>query len=220
MQNDKEMHQLLRTVTKEDIKAMQHIAMYYSFALKEVELMLTIWNDDYKLKHHYLPIEHMKSRIKTVESIHGKLKKKGFELSAKSVKTNILDIAGIRIVTAFLEDIKEVLSLFERSEEIRIVEVKDYISNPKDSGYQSLHVIIEKELTLTDTKEWIPIEVQLRTVAMDFWASAEHKLNYKTKRAVQQEEKDALLDVAFLVNKLDKKMSDIRQKIINQNEIE
>ena len=153
--------------------------MSYKFALDEVNTKIDILRQEFRYVHDYNPIEHVKSRLKTPESIVNKAHRKGYELSLASIRENIRDIAGIRITCSFISDIYELKEMLQNQKNIKVVECKDYIKNPKPNGYTSLHLILQIPIFMSDRADDVYVEVQIRTIAMDFWASLEHKIYYK-----------------------------------------
>ncbi|MEE1043758.1 MAG: GTP pyrophosphokinase family protein, partial [Clostridia bacterium] len=158
-----------------EFKKFRQFMMMYNCAIKEVQTKFEILNDELSTMHNRNPIEIIKSRIKTPESIIEKLYRKDFPLSMESVLENINDVAGIRVICSFVDDIYQVAQMLVNQDDVKLVEVKDYIKNPKDNGYRSYHMIIEVPVFFTNRKQYMRVEVQLRTIAMDFWASLEHK---------------------------------------------
>ena len=163
----------------EGIDSWETMMFLYNSALKEVGTKLEILNDEFVHIHKYNPIEYIKSRIKTPESIVKKLKRDGYESTIENMRNYINDIAGIRIICSFREDIYFLADCLLEQDDVTLVQRKDYIENPKENGYRSLHLIVEVPIFLEHKKKMMKVEVQLRTIAMDFWASLEHKLKYK-----------------------------------------
>lgn len=190
---------------------------YYEMAMSELESDLGIIEVDWQLRFGYSPIEHVKTRMKTLPSILGKMKRKGLPFDADVLWENIHDVAGVRIVTSFRDDIYEIVRHLENRDDVRIVEKKDYIQKPKPSGYRSLHLIVETKVYLSDRIVWIPAEIQIRTLAMDFWASTEHKLQYKFKQQIPDHSREELMAAAVTADALDTQMSAIRKEIMMAN---
>ncbi|MEH7353541.1 GTP pyrophosphokinase family protein, partial [Neobacillus drentensis] len=163
--------------------------------------------------HDYNPIEHVKSRLKSPESIFKKVYRKGYEVSIPSIKENIRDIAGIRITCSFISDIYELAKMISNQKDVRVVDYKDYIKNPKPNGYQSLHLILEIPIFMSDREELTNVEVQIRTIAMDFWASLEHKIYYKYNKEVPSHMIEELKDAATIAAQLDRKMERLNKEI-------
>ncbi|WP_082415868.1 GTP pyrophosphokinase [Numidum massiliense] len=187
----------------------------YEMALKELVSDFQIIDLEWQSKHGYSPIEHLKTRLKTPQSILKKLEKRNLPFSKESVQANIKDIAGLRIVTGFLDDVYMLSEHIDQREDIRVVEVKDYIQNPKPSGYKSLHLVVETQVILSNDVLWVPAEIQLRTLSMDFWASTEHKLNYKYEGGeVPEASKRQLMEIAEAAFSLDEKMSVLRSQLL------
>ena len=194
------------------------MAYRYQFALRELETKIMILNTEWTMDDGYTPIEHVKTRIKDPASILAKLERKGFPLSLESIRDKLFDVAGVRIVCAFVEDIYRIASHFKDREDLRIIEVKDYIANPKPNGYQSLHLIVQVPLVLHEGVTWINAEIQIRTLAMDFWASLEHILFYKFDKHVPSSILQELTEAAQAANQLDQKMLRLREEILSREE--
>ncbi|ADL53760.1 RelA/SpoT domain protein [Clostridium cellulovorans 743B] len=191
----------------------KHLMLLYNCALREVDTKLTILNDEFQVIHDHNPIEHIKSRIKTPESIVKKLKRKGFEITAENMKTHISDIAGIRVICSFTSDIYKIFELITSQSDITLLKVKDYIKSPKPNGYRSLHLLVEVPVFLSEKTEPMKVEIQIRTVAMDFWASLEHKIHYKFEKTPPQYILDNLKLCADTVNALDAEMLMLNEEI-------
>ncbi|MCT8975255.1 GTP pyrophosphokinase family protein [Clostridium sp. CX1] len=187
--------------------------MTYKFGLDELNTKIDILKQEFQYVHDYNPIEHVKSRIKTPESILKKIYRKGYELSLPSIKENIQDIAGIRIVCSFVSDIYKLSEMLQNQKDIKTIKCKDYIKNPKPNGYQSLHLILQVPVFMSDRVEDICVEVQIRTIGMDFWASLEHKIYYKYNKEVPKHLTDELREAAISVAQLDKKMENINKAV-------
>lgn len=194
-------------------KSLTRNIMYYKFAMEEVNTKISILQQEFQYTHSYNPIEHVKSRLKTPESILNKVTRKKYELSIDSIKENIRDIAGIRIICAFNSDIYRVASMLIQQKDVEVIEYKDYIKNPKPNGYQSLHIVIQVPVFMSDRMELVCVEVQIRTIAMDFWASLEHKIYYKYDKEIPQTLKDDLKDAATKTSELDYKMEQIHKEM-------
>ncbi|MBO5551485.1 MAG: hypothetical protein J5966_05955, partial [Lachnospiraceae bacterium] len=163
----------------EGVDSWQTVTLLYNSALKEIGTKLEILNDEFQHVHRYNPIEHIKSRIKTAESIVKKLKKRGYESTIENMVKFVNDIAGIRVICSFTSDIYRIAEMLAGQNDIKVLSIKDYIKNPKESGYKSYHMIVTVPIYLSDGAVDTKVEIQIRTVAMDFWASLEHKINYK-----------------------------------------
>ncbi|WP_336787512.1 GTP pyrophosphokinase [Paenibacillus sp. MMO-177] len=187
--------------------------MTYKFALDEMETKIEILKEEFQMLHDYNPIEHTKSRLKSPESIMNKLVRKNLEISLPSIKNNIRDIAGLRITCSFIKDIYLISEMLKRQSDLKVLEVKDYIKNPKPNGYKSLHMLIEVPVFLSDRVEHVCIEVQIRTIAMDFWASLEHKIFYKYNAAVPERLLQELKAAADSVTALDRQMERLHMEM-------
>ena len=192
----------------------QQAMMRYTCAIREVKTKLEVLNDELSVKNQRNPIEMIKSRVKKPKSIVEKLQRRGFEISLESMEKNLDDVAGIRIICSFLDDIYEVADMLIRQDDVKVIAVKDYIQNPKPNGYRSYHMIIEIPVFFSDSKKPIRVEVQIRTIAMDFWASLDHQLKYKKSFIDDNGEiSEELKQCAEVIAGTDMKMLEIRKKI-------
>lgn len=192
----------------------QQAMMRYTCAIREVKTKLEVLNDELSVKNQRNPIEMIKSRVKKPKSIVEKLQRRGFEISLESMEKNLDDVAGIRIICSFLDDIYEVADMLIRQDDVKVIAVKDYIQNPKPNGYRSYHMIIEIPVFFSDSKKPTRVEVQIRTIAMDFWASLDHQLKYKKSFIDDNGEiSEELKQCAEVIAGTDVKMLEIRKKI-------
>ena len=191
----------------------QQAMMRYTCAIREVKTKLEVLNDELSVKNQRNPIEMIKSRVKKPKSIVEKLQRRGFEISLESMEKNLDDVAGIRIICSFLDDIYEVADMLIRQDDVKVIAVKDYIQNPKPNGYRSYHMIIEIPVFFSDSKKPIRVEVQIRTIAMDFWASLEHKIAYKFEGNAPENLLKELKACADIVDMLDAKMFSLNEAI-------
>lgn len=187
----------------------------YKCAVMEVETKFKVLNEQFSLEYDRNPIEAIKSRVKSIDSIIEKIQRKNIKPTLESVEENISDIAGVRVICSFREDIYYLAKCFLNQDDIRLVEIKDYIKKPKDGGYRSLHLIVQVPIFLQNEKRNVKVEVQLRTIAMDFWASLEHKLRYKKEinPADAEELAKDLKDCAETSMLLDIRMEEIKNRI-------
>ena len=197
----------------ESFKGFTRFMMMYSCAIKEVRTKFEVLNDELSVTNKRNPIQMIKSRIKKPESIIGKLERRGFELTMASILENINDVAGVRIICAFINDIYDVAEMFASQDDIRVLEVKDYIKNPKPNGYRSYHMIVEVPVFFTNRKQYMKVEVQLRTIAMDFWASLEHSMKYKKDIANAEQVMAELKECADSIAATDLQMQKINDSI-------
>lgn len=189
------------------------VLLVYRSALKEINTKLEILNDEFQHVHRYNPIEHIKSRIKTSESIVKKLKRKGYESTIENMLEHVDDIAGIRIICSFTSDIYQIAEMLANQNDIKIISIKDYIKNPKPSGYKSYHMLVTVPIFLSNKTVMTKVEIQIRTVAMDFWASLEHKIHYKFEGNAPEHITDELVECARLVADLDAKMLSLNEEV-------
>lgn len=194
-------------------KEMTRFMLAYKFSLDEVSTKINILEEEFQLIHEYNPIEHVTTRLKSPESIMRKALRKNIELTLPSIKENMQDIAGIRINCSFNSDIYKLSEMIQNQKDIEVVECKDYIKNPKPNGYRSLHLILKIPVFLSDRVENVFVEVQIRTIAMDFWASLEHKIFYKYNKAVPEKITRELKEAAESANELDQKMENLHKEI-------
>ena len=197
----------------EDVDSWKTIMFLYNAALKEVETKLEILNDEFQHVHQYNPIEHIKTRIKTPESIVKKLKRYGYETSVENMVKYINDIAGVRLICSFTSDIYRLASMIGNQSDLKVLSIKDYIKNPKDSGYKSFHMLVSVPVFLSDSVVQTKVEIQIRTIAMDFWASLEHKIYYKFEGHAPAYISEDLKSCAEMVSQLDERMLSLNEAI-------
>lgn len=200
----------------------EELLLKYNAALKTLETQIAILIQDYEFKNHYNPVEHVKSRIKSYDSIVNKLKSRDYDVTVENIENHIHDVVGLRIVCSFLSDVYAIVKLLEDSDQIKVHTKKDYISNPKDSGYSSYHLLVYVPVYLIDGVEMVEAEIQIRTVAMDFWASLDHKIRYKFKGDIPNQIQENMYKCALDINDLDQKMVDMNNQmrtIIEDQEI-
>lgn len=198
----------------EGIDSWESLMFLYNSALKEVTTKLEILNDEFVHVHKYNPIEYIKSRIKSPESIVKKLKRHGLEINVDNMIDNINDIAGVRIVCSFTSDIYQIAEMIGKQNDLTVIYVKDYIRNPKPSGYKSFHMLVSVPIFLGEKVVDTKVEIQIRTIAMDFWASLEHKIYYKFEGHAPEYISKELRDCAQIVSELDLKMLQLNEEII------
>ena len=197
---------------------MQQFLNEYSFGMREIETKLEILRDDFSHQHSYNPIEHLSSRVKSVESILEKVQRRGVAPTFQAIREEITDIAGVRVTCSFVNDAYRLFELLVGQDDIGLVAVKDYIASPKQNGYKSLHAIITVPVFLPRGKVRVPVEVQFRTIAMDFWASLEHKIYYKYDKQVPQQLLDELREAALTASDLDERMERLHRQIRGSEE--
>lgn len=199
----------------DDMKPYKIMMSEHRCAMLEVETKFKVLSEEFSLRYHYNPIENIQTRLKSMESIAQKVKKKGINNSVDEIQENIRDIAGVRVTCSFIQDIYKLKKCLCEQDDIIIIHEKDYIDNPKENGYRSLHLIIEIPIFLQFEKKYIKVEVQFRTIAMDFWASLEHKVRYKKNISKQLEEefKNELKVCAEISALLDVKMENIKNHL-------
>ena len=186
----------------------------YESALKQMTMKAEILNDEFVCRYRYNPIEHIKSRLKTADSIVRKLKQDGYEVTIDNMNTRLSDIAGVRIICSFTSDIYQIADVLERQEDVTVLYVKDYIKHPKPNGYKSYHMVVSVPVYLTDGRRDVKVEVQIRSVAMDFWASLEHKIAYKFEGDAPEALLRDLKSCADMVDMLDNKMYSLNKAIL------
>lgn len=203
--------------TYDQLEQWNSLMFLYNSALKEINVKIEILNNEFIHIYNYTPIEHVKSRLKTAESIVRKMKRHKYEVTISNMTEKLSDIAGIRIICSFTSDIYQIADMISRQRDVTVLYVKDYIKNPKPNGYKSYHMVITIPVYLSDGPVETKVEVQIRTVAMDFWASLEHKIYYKFEGegpAYLQQELKACAD---MVDMLDAKMYSLNQDILEWN---
>lgn len=191
-----------------ELEKLDNIMIKYISALKILETQIEIINDDFKYIKKYNPIEHVKTRIKTADSIINKLRKNNLDFTIENVINYINDIIGVRIICSFKEDVYELIDILKKSKNIKVINEKDYINNPKTSGYRSYHMIIEVPVELINEKTYVKAEIQIRTLAMDLWASLDHKLSYKSEFCTDEIYKK-LYEMSDELNQFDDEMSSL-----------
>lgn len=194
----------------------QQVMMMYTCAIREVKTKLEVLNDELSVRNQRNPIEMIKSRVKKPMSIVEKLQRKGLPISLEAMVDNLDDVAGIRVICSFVDDIYDVADMLIRQDDIKVIAVKDYIKHPKENGYRSYHMIVEIPVFFSDRKKPMRVEVQIRTIAMDFWASLDHQLKYKKEVINEAEISEELRQCAEVIAQTDQKMYEIRQKIESQ----
>jgi putative GTP pyrophosphokinase len=204
--------------TDEELQAaIDDISLLYNSAIKVLETRIQIISDDFDKKHSYMPIHHYQSRLKAFDSIIEKAERYAIEDPINNldvVKREILDIAGLRVVCNYEEDLIALSNMLLKQEDIVMIRIKDYVRSPKESGYRSLHVVVAVPVYLVNTKKMVPVEVQFRSIAMDAWASLEHELRYKNKGELAQDIEDTLKDCADILHDVDERMSRVRHEVL------
>ncbi|MCI8664881.1 MAG: GTP pyrophosphokinase family protein [Hungatella sp.] len=194
----------------------QEAMMMYTCAIREVKTKLEVLNDELSVRNQRNPIEMIKSRVKKPLSIVEKLKRRNLEISVESMMNHLDDIAGVRVICSFVDDIYQVAEMLVRQDDVRVIAVKDYIKEPKENGYRSYHMIVEIPVFFSNEKRLMRVEVQIRTIAMDFWASLDHQLKYKKQRLSAIEIGDELKECADIIAQTDERMLSIRKSIESQ----
>ncbi|MSR93641.1 GTP pyrophosphokinase [Suipraeoptans intestinalis] len=198
----------------EDVDSWKTIMFLYTSAIKTVEMKLEILNDEFQHVHQYNPIEHIKTRVKTPESIVKKLRKYEKEISVENMVKYVNDIAGVRLICSFTSDIYRLANMIASQTDLKIIEIKDYNKSPKDSGYKSYHMLVSVPVYLSDGMVDTKVEIQIRTIAMDFWASLEHKIYYKFEGNAPAHISRELRECADMVSTLDEKMLSLNEEIL------
>ncbi|MFP4644025.1 MAG: GTP pyrophosphokinase family protein [Spirochaetales bacterium] len=185
----------------------------YRFALQEMSTRIDILRQEFESMHEYTPIEHVSERLKNPDSIIRKAKHRGIPLTVEAIRNSVRDIAGIRVSCSFVNDIYRVASMLVQQSDLTVAEYKDYIEEPKPNGYRSLHLIVQTPIHLSDRIDHVYVEVQLRTVGMDFWASLDHKIHYKYDHQVPEYLLEELRSAAEDIDQLDRKMEHIHRQM-------
>ncbi len=191
----------------------QELMVMYQSAIREVTTKLAILNDELSLDNRKNPIQTVKSRIKRPQSIYNKLQRLEKEISIESIRTNLNDVAGLRVTCSFIDEVYKIAEMLTKQDDIILIEAKDYIKNPKPNGYRSYHLILEIPVFFSSSKQWVRLELQIRTVAMDFWASLEHDLRYKKNIESSKDIEEDLKSCAETIALTDLKMMEIRNRI-------
>ena len=205
-------------IIEDNMMPFKKLMAYYNCAIMQVETKFNVLNQEFSLEYDRNPIETIKTRLKSPESIVKKLTRRNLPLTTRSITENLSDVAGVRVICSFTEDIYLLADCLLQQDDVKLIEVKDYIKNPKPNGYRSLHLIIEVPIYLKDEKKNMRVEVQLRTIAMDFWASLDHKLSYNKEIPAGEANilKRELLECAQASSELDRCMEDIKNRIVNK----
>ncbi len=190
-----------------------HMTLYHC-AIREVQTKFEVLDEELSISRVRNPIDHIESRVKTPESIIGKLRRGGYEFSVKSMTENLNDIAGIRVICQYVDDIYTVADMLSKQDDISVIKVKDYIKNPKPNGYRSYHMVVEVPVFFSERKHYVRVEVQFRTIAMDFWASLEHDIKYKKEIPDPEVLAKDLKECADIAHSLDARMQAIRDRIL------
>ena len=214
------LNQVVKNPILENVNSLLRMEQLYEAGIKEIRTKLEILDSEFKVKYDHNPIHHSESRLKKPESIIKKAIDKDVTLTEKEIMRHIHDIAGIRVICNYIDDVYVVAQLLINQDDIKLIKIKDYIQNPKDNGYRSLHLVLEVPIFLAEGVQPIHVEVQLRTIAMDFWASLEHKLKYKTDNNVPEDIKKELIQCAMSISELDYKMQSIHNRLNNDSEIQ
>ncbi len=199
-----------------ETKQFEELMMMYECAILEVRTKLEVLDREFSVRYKRNPISSIESRVKSPMSIYRKLKKDNLEISVKNITRNLNDVAGIRVICNFIDDIYNVVNLLGRQDDVRVVSTKDYIRNPKSNGYRSYHMIVEIPIFFAKCKQIMRVEVQIRTIAMNFWASLEHQLRYKKDIEMMEgidEISRELLEAANVIAETDQRMQEIKYKI-------
>ncbi len=191
----------------------QNLLMMYESAIKQLTTKFEILEDEFSSKHQRNPIETISNRIKDPLSIAEKLQRKGLAVTMDNMVNHLYDIAGIRVTCPFISDVYHVTQMLLQQDDVELLEMKDYIRNPKKSGYRSLHVIVKVGVFFSDCRREIPVEIQIRTIAMDFWAALEHQLHYKKDYAMPDDINSELKSIADTINDTDKRMQELAKNI-------
>lgn len=216
---EKSIKKLLATTTEaadlleKMAEEMSTLMVYYRCAIMEVETKLKVLNEEFSLKHDRNPINSIKSRLKSFSSIREKLQREGIVATPDQIEKNLNDIAGVRVICSFLDDVYDIAEALLKQDDIRIIRVKDYIKDPKPNGYRSLHLIIEIPIFLQHEKHMVKVEIQLRTIAQDFWASLEHQMRYKKNFEFTEDMGKELLECATMSASLDERMEKINKTV-------
>lgn len=187
---------------------------YYRCAIREIETKFNVLDEEYSIQFDRNPISSIKTRLKSIPSIIGKMEKKGIPRSVDAIEEHLNDIAGVRVICAFQDDVYLLAQALLKQDDITLIEKKDYIANPKPNGYRSLHLIVSVPIFLAEEKRIMKVEIQFRTIAMDSWASLEHQLRYKKENDFTEDMADNLYKCSELSAELDSRMDELRERIL------
>ncbi len=201
------------------IKSLIKLQQVYNAAIREVSTKLEVLDDEFHVKYSHTPIHHMESRLKQPQSIMEKLHRQGYEASIELATEHLTDIAGIRVICHYINDVYKIAELLLRQDDVTLIKQTDYIKAPKPNGYRSLHVVVSVPVFLSDETKRVPVEVQIRTIAMDFWASLEHQLKYKSDSDVKEDLQKELLECAENIASVDLKMQSIYARLNKNDEM-
>jgi putative GTP pyrophosphokinase len=207
---------ILEKLGKEQVDNYKTLMAYYRCAMMEIETKFNVLNEEFSLALDRNPINSIKTRLKSFESIKEKLQRKGLPLKVNSIEENLNDVAGVRVVCSFPEDVYTLAEALLKQDDIVLIEKKDYIANPKENGYRSLHLIVSVPIFLAKEKRYMRVEIQLRTIAMDVWASLEHQIRYKKENEFTTEMAMELKKCAQLSAELDSRMDALREIVGNR----
>lgn len=196
----------------------QELMMMYNGAMREVRTKLEVLNDEFQIRNQRNPIEFIKCRLKKPSSIFGKLRRKGFPLSIESITDNIHDVAGVRVICPFIDDIYAVTEMLCQQDDIFLINKEDYIKNPKPNGYRSMHLVVEVPVFFSNKKQNVKVEIQIRTIAMDFWASLEHQIHYKKDLNAPENLILELKDCADIIAETDQRMQELQKQLAQLSE--
>ncbi|MGI6028578.1 MAG: GTP pyrophosphokinase [Candidatus Heteroscillospira sp.] len=200
-------------LTEDFVKGYMRLAHLYRGAMMEVSTKLEILDDEFSVTYDHNPIHHMECRLKTAESTVNKLRRKGYDVNTQNIMEHIQDVAGVRVICSYTDDIYRLARVIEKHRDFTLLRRTDYIAEPKENGYRSLHLVIEVPVTISEVVLRLPVEIQLRTIAMDMWASLEHELHYKSNKNVSPEATEELRLCAQQLSDIDAKMQEISRSI-------
>lgn len=190
----------------------------YQAGIREIRTKLEILDEEFRVYHDHNPIHHIESRLKSPQSIIQKLIRRGAPVNIESMRSELYDVAGVRVIVQYLDDVERVASLLLGQDDVKLIVRRDYVSTPKESGYRSLHLVVEVPVFLSTGKRKVPVEIQIRSIAMDFWASLEHRLKYKQSEEVPSEIRERLRDCAERIAGIDQEMQEIYRIIMEEDQ--
>ncbi len=209
--------ELTKVISREEIEGFMrefvNLQQLYNSGIKEIKTKLEILDDEFRVRFDHNPVHHIEYRLKSPKSIVEKLQRKGCPVSIQSVRENLYDVAGVRVICNYIDDIYKIVDFLSMQDDIHVVRIRDYIKEPKKNGYRSLHMVVNIPVFLSTGKESVNVEIQIRTIAMDFWASLEHQLKYKSSAQSGEKVKKLLTECADEINEVDRKMQDIYKEL-------
>ena len=217
--NDKIFKQYKDSEMLQNLREFIYLRQLYNAGIREVRTKLEILDEEFQVRYDHNPIHHMETRLKSPRSIIDKMERHGLPVTLAAMRENVMDIAGIRVICYYIDDIYHLAELLLTQDDITPIRTRNYIAHPKENGYRSLHLVVSVPIFLAERRDLVPAEIQIRTIAMDFWASLDHKMRYKKENEVPEELRKELRECAQTANELDTRMQEIHKKLTRKAEI-